>query len=258
MRYGEWFKQLDGSHEHRLPLGLFIASNVLLDSVPYSIDSLTHNSNRLTSKLDLFATQLHLIRAIDHEISLESEEYKEIKEIASNRYKILSLLLEKVPNNRTCFEIGIPAFWCSCLKFIEVHEEFPEFLYQIAQTIIDAINEEAYKPRSIPFGLICQKLSLNEITSLSVLSTDEEYYKLQFTVDQSKSALFESVVVLSAHSYRLRHFTEAYPKEPYFDFGKRSFNIMYIRRVDSYAGRCEDLAKAQSIKPELCICRTDI
>ena len=107
-------------------------------------------------------------------------------------------------------------------------------------------------------GRICQKLNLNKIFRVWVLSTDEEYYKIQFTVKESKTVLFESVVLLTWKKYRPRDIDDAYPFSPYFDEGKRNMHIMYIRRLDSYAGQCENISKEHNIKPHLCVCKTEV
>lgn len=257
MRYGEWFKKLDGSHEHRLPLGLIIASNKLLNSIPFSIDTLSHNSQRLTSKLDLYTTQLHLIKSSSSAIEKSSKEYADIKRYSSEKYNLVSLLLEKIPNNRTCFDIGIPAFWCSCLKFIQVTEEPNETVLEITQILIDSINEESFRSRAASSGMICKKLTLGNIQKLWVLSTDEEYYKIQFDVNEQQGVLFESVVLLTWKSYKQRRPSDSYQQVPFYDFGKRTLNIMYVRRVDSYAGECEHIAKRFSIRAEICICNDE-
>lgn len=258
MRYGDWFKKIDGSHEHRLPLGLIIASKSLLETIPNSIDVLKHNSQRLTSKLDLYTTQLHLIHNQENLITRDSQMYLDIKEKTSTRYKPVSLLLEKISNNRTCFDVGIPAFWCSCLTFVEVNEKYENFIYDIAETLIMSLNEEAYKPRMSPFAKVCQKMSLKDVVKLWVLSTDEEYYKLHFTVNESETVLFESVVLMTWRKYRARNVNDAYPQIPYYEHGKKIFNVMYMRRVDSYAGPCEFLAKDNNIRPEICICKPEL
>lgn len=257
MRYGEWFKKLDGSHEHRLPLGLIIASNKLLDSIPFSIDVLSHNSKRLTSKLDLYTTQLHLLESTRSPVDRASSIYKSLKKYSSENYELVSLLLEKIPNNRTCFDIGIPAFWCSCLKFAEVNEEPDKIVLNIGQILIDNINEESFRSRVTSAGSVCQKLTLGKIQKLWVLSTDEEYYKLQFEINEQTGVLFESVVLLTWKNYRQRNPNDSYQQMPFYDFGKRKLNIMYIRRVDSYAGKCEDIAKKFDVRAEICICSAE-
>ena len=256
MRYGEWFKRLDGSHEHRLPLFLIIASNSLLESIPYSIDTLQHNSNRLTSKLDLYTTQQHLINLVDQNFDLNSHSYQLAKRKTSDRYDTISVLLEKVINNRTCAEIGIPTFWCSCLKFEEA-EDIPDFIYYLVEEIIYQINEDVYTPRLDGLGHICQKLHFDSIHKLWVLSTDEEFYKMQFSIKESDTVLFESVVMATWKKYRPRSIDDAYTYNPYYNYGKRIMNIMYIRRVDSYAGKCEDKARNNNLDPALCVCKPD-
>ena len=60
MRYGDWFRSLDGSHEHRLPFLFSIVSRGLLEKIPHAHQLLAHNSQRLVSKLDLNLTLKHL------------------------------------------------------------------------------------------------------------------------------------------------------------------------------------------------------
>lgn len=232
MRYGEWFKTVDGSHEHRLPLGMFIASRSLLDKHPSSIDTLTHNSNRLTSKLDLYVTVRHLIDPDG--ITRDSQKYSrnpqtELKTAASNRYKPVSLLLEKVPNNRTCADIGIPVFWCSCLKFLPVTlpmtQNFDSLINDLAQEVVFQINEEAYSPKSARQH-ICQKLTLREVKQLWVLSTEEDFYKMQLVVNESDSALFEAVVQITTVNYRARSIGDAFTLNPIYDYGPKRFRVM--------------------------------
>jgi hypothetical protein len=231
MRYGEWFKTVDGSHEHRLPLGMFIASRSLLAKHPYSLDVLTHNTGRLTSKLDLYVTVRHLI---DPEgITRTSDKYTgspqtELKTAASTHYKPVSLLLEKVPNDRTCADLGIPVFWCSCLKFMSVSfpmtHDFDILVMSLAQEVIFQINEEAYSPKSA-YQHVCQKLTLKAVSQLWVLSTDEDFYKLQLAVNESSTALFEAVVVVTTVNYRARSITDAYTLNPLYDFGPKRFRV---------------------------------
>lgn len=258
MRYGEWFKKMDGSHEHRLPAFLFIGSSNLLNRIPYSLDVLTHNSDRLTSKLDLYTTQLHLIESMKQEVTKDSELYRHIKQTASDKDSSISLLLEKIHNDRTCEEAGIPAFWCSCLPFTEVdytsYENMESFITEIANDIIYHINEEVYSSKSGGYHHICQKISLKSINKLWYLSTKEEYYKLQLSIKESPEVVFEGVVLITHKPYRSRSVKDSFTVNPYYTSGKKRSKIMYIRRVDSYAGPCEVIARSKRISAELCIC----
>ena len=55
MRYGEWFTQMDGSHEHRLPALMMITKNYEVNH-----DVLFTNTARLVGKYDLHTTLLRL------------------------------------------------------------------------------------------------------------------------------------------------------------------------------------------------------
>lgn len=258
MRYGEWFKKIDGSHEHRLPVFLFIGSNQLLNRIPNSLDVLTHNSNRLTSRLDLYTTQLHLIYSKKHEIHRDSEIYDGMKKNASDSYASISVLLEKAKNDRTCEEVGIPAFWCSCLPFTQVnytdYEHMEDLVLDLAEDVVYNINEDVYSSKSGGYHHICQKISLKSVLKLWYLGTKEEYYKLQISINESPDVIFEAVVLLTHKNYRSRSVKDAFTVNPYYATGKKRSKIMYIRRVDSYAGPCEVIARSKRISAELCVC----
>ena len=80
---------------------------------------------------------------------------------------------------------------------------------------------------------------------------------MQFSIKESDTVLFESVVMATWKKYRPRSIDDAYTYNPYYNYGKRIMNIMYIRRVDSYAGKCEDKARNNNLDPALCVCKPD-
>lgn len=105
MRYGNWFTHIDGSHEHRLPLLMTIASDSVLNLIDNSRDYLFHNSNRLISKFDLHTTLTHLSN-----LNTKEDLYSELICNTSLISRSYSLLKEAIPNERTCEEIQIPSF----------------------------------------------------------------------------------------------------------------------------------------------------
>jgi hypothetical protein len=109
MRYGEWFKLLDGSHEHKLPAMFVVASTSLMDSIEYSYDTMTHNTFRLNSKLDIHHTLMHLANwPYKQEYTMQSDDYFQW---GSNQHESVGLFLEKIPNSRTCESVGIPFYY---------------------------------------------------------------------------------------------------------------------------------------------------
>jgi hypothetical protein len=103
MRYGNWFKDLAAYQENKLPSFFFLGSRSLLDSREYSYDTILHNTQRITSKLDIRKTILGLVGLNE-----------------TFAYSALDLLSEKAKNSRTCDVMGINPWDCSCLVFEEI------------------------------------------------------------------------------------------------------------------------------------------
>lgn len=164
--------------------------------------------------------------------------------------------MEKASNNRTCESIGVPAFWCSCLKFKSAdNQTYPTFIHELALEVVFQVNEETNSPRLAPYDHICQKITLKEIKSLWVLSTSEDFYKFHISINESDQALYEAVILVTPKKYRARSILDSFTINPYYESGKKNMRIVYIRRVDSYAGTCEIITKARKISSELCICK---
>lgn len=246
MRYGEWFTQLDGSHEHRLPLLYIISPAAILSQIPNSEKIAFHNSNRLVSKLDLYATILHLAN-----LPLNAEKYIEILCNSSSTSRSVSLLYELVPNTRTCDDLQIPPFWCSCLAFTDqtdaLQSTFP--MISLINEVIWQINNEVANQKDI-----CRTVTLKTIKGILSLENDPEfYYKIQFSVQQSETALFEVLILLSKRHLKKR-LRDGFGSRPFYFNGKKTLKIMYIKRLDAYAGVCKEIANSLQINPILCIC----
>ncbi|CAG9325559.1 unnamed protein product [Blepharisma stoltei] len=249
MRYGQWFKSIDGSHEHKLPLLLIITKDGVLNNIPGSYDVLQHNSNRILSKFDFHTTLQHLGNYPD----LESHR-EEIRKKTSRRLTTYNWFTDYIPDNRTCEDAGIPIYWCGCQPFKEIKDDInsEKFVY-LTNSIIETFNTENKIHRK-PVKNICQELHLNKNTYIGKLKDrDEDYYKIKFTVLEKESALFEVIV-------RLSQFWTDKKESEYFnvksiDFdGKRFYNIMNINRLDSYDGICKDEIVKNRHDPTYCIC----
>lgn len=265
MRYGEWFKLIDGSHEHKLPMLVTITSTSLLKDIPNSLDNLYHNSNRLISKLDLHRTLKHLSYLPYYRgYTKQSPEYQYWDTVSPHA---LSLFLDKVPNSRNCEDVDIPPYFCSCLVFHGIPMEVLEgdgernvyarnLIGMLANEVVYSINLETHTPYKSHKGHVCRKVSFNEIHDLQWLrlSSSRHFYKLILSVKESPLARFEAVVLVSSSYLRPRSFEQGYFVTPYYSGGKRVFRIMYIKRQDAYAGLCEDICRLKQIQPPLCIC----
>ena len=271
MRYGEWLKVLDGSHEHKLPSLFLIASTSLLKDVPFSMATLQHNTERLVSKFDLHKTLAFLG---------ELPYYRGWAERNStfSQWKMksggISLFTTKIPNHRNCDSALIPSYFCSCLKFKEIDSEVylsPQgqtdqsvhyIITYFAEEIIRQINDEVYTSARTWPGALCQKLRLARVEQVEwqFLSTSRHYYKLVLSVQESKAVRFEAVIMLSASFLPPHSSQTGYRVLPIYTEGRRQFRVMYIKRQDAYAGICEDMSKEMGVPAPLCICKpiTDI
>jgi len=259
MRYGEWFKVLDGSHEHKLPMLLTVVSTSLLRDIPNSADTLDHNTLRLVSKLDLHNTAKYL-GDVPYYRGYSSKDWS--TETGN------SLFISKIPNFRTCDSIKIPPYFCSCLKFYDLPKDIytspssqedkntSALVNYFANRMLQQINDDSYTSFHSEMGHICRKLSLNRIESVQwqYLDRSRHFYKFVLSVNEHKFARFEGVMLISATYMRPRCLEQGYGVIPMYESGRRQYRVMYVKRQDAYAGLCEDMCRLKLISAPLCIC----
>jgi hypothetical protein len=251
MRYGSWFTKMDGSHEHRLPLLIMYQSKELARTQPDSPIYLRHNMNRLTSKFDLHTTLVDLAG----KSFFPKNSFNQSKCSTSHRYETYNLFAEAISDNRTCMDVGIPLFWCACMPF----EENPDLIdseetHSLVDEIILKLNEYTISPINTK-RTICQKLTKDKILSVSSQSAGiEHYHKFKFNTSQSEKAVFEALVLISDTKIRKR-LRDGFGSMAYYFDDKQYMKIMYIKRLDAYAGVCKDLSDMKGIDPMFCICQ---
>jgi hypothetical protein len=102
MRYGNWFKEVEGFQEHKLPALFVIGPESYWERFEHAYDVLHHNSQHLTSKLDERATILEMANEL---YNLPPPPKSEKLSHA------ISLVSEKAPTERTCQDADIaPSF----------------------------------------------------------------------------------------------------------------------------------------------------
>lgn len=277
MRYGEWYKNIAAFQEHRLPALFTLFPRSLLSRVDSVYDVLDHNRKRLTSKLDLHLTvkSLALLNYMP-EMSRYTAEYRAWKGVGFLGSSV-SLLLEKVPNTRGCENVFIPPFYCACMKMnlierslYESREEGYDPADELTRTLqpllvflstlsLEIINTVSYtNPSSYP-DHICQKLTLHRIITVYAqkITKGDEAFKMEFTVNEHPSARFETYTVVGNTDKYVgnKDDMEAFPAAQYF-FRNRtvSARVLFVKRLDKYAGICEEISFARRINPGLCIC----
>ena len=248
MRYGAWFTQINGSHEHRLPALFLITPTHLLNSLPNSRATLTANTRRLISKYDLHTT---LVTLADRNLTGKSEKYMENVCGTSQKYRSVSLFLEEIDRNRTCEDVNIPSFWCSCIQFTE--EIVTSKHIKMTNEGLAHINAKIHTPNGPGFG-ICRLLTLSSLLSVSYQQDkSQSYYKVEFTVQESRYAHFEMLLLISATRLRTRT-RDGFGSSPFFLDSASWLKVMYVARLDAYAGVCKDLSSSFNLDPVVCIC----
>ncbi|CAG9336230.1 unnamed protein product [Blepharisma stoltei] len=261
MRYGKWFTDIEAYQEAKLPAFFLIASNSLLDRIPNSYDSLTYNTMRLTTKIDLRTSSLYL-SGLPYDI-----QYPVYQEDYNKPYLIL--FTKKVHGERTCAKLGISPLYCSCLVLKDIDPSFYDLnsdnelnllLRKIVIETIAAINDEVFTPSNLLGDSICKKLSLKSIQKafgLQLTSVLEEV-QIQFDVNESETALFEVYALIgsSPRTEILRNAGGQGATIPFVYLGYRvRIKTIGIKRKDAYAGPCENLSRANGINAEYCICK---
>jgi Protein of unknown function (DUF229) len=252
MRYGNWYKDIEAYQENKLPSFFLISSRSLLNRIPFSYDNLIANSFRLTTKKDLRPT-INFLASMPYYTP-------DITDIG----KYVNLFTQRSPLNRSCEEISISPFDCSCLVVEEIigiqnNKEVYSLALEIIQEGLNRINTGAYTPYIGDYG-ICRKLSFHKLISSygNVINNKVEELQLKFTVNESKKVIFEVFAFVGTHirSTVLRVdrdrgtiVTSAYRGNPV------RIKIFGIKRIDPYEGPCENLSRKYNIKSEYCVCK---
>jgi hypothetical protein len=265
MRYGEFLSATESIQEHRLPAFFMIASHELLSKIEYSYDTLWQNTMRLNTKPDLRETMLHL-GAIASDATYEK-----------NQPDYYSLLNEVIPLNRTCEEAQIPLWYCSTYlpkpqparlydpaergSLDKEEAELAELISQLAERVILTMNEDVFTTTIMDAGLLCNKLTFEEIKTVSYVevSPSSHVFRVMLSVNESLQAQFDSWIAITSKPLNepsMKH--ENYLAQPINYRGKRLYSrILSIIRTDRYAGECEQIARTLQLNPQYCICRSE-
>jgi hypothetical protein len=250
MRYGQWYKEQGGATEHKLPMLFMLASSSLLERVPSSLDVLSHNSRRLVSKLDLNRTLRHLAYLPYLSYTRASQQYADSRVEGAS----VSLLLEKISNTRSCADVLIPPFYCSCLEFYDtnLNSALAPALAQVALRRINSLAVTSFRTSQS----VCRPVTLKAVTEISFqkASSKQHIYRLTMSINEHPSARFEACILLSTSHIEPPLPSEGYELEVFHYLSRMLLQVLYVRRTDSYAGTCEEVCKEAGLVSALCIC----
>lgn len=211
MRYGNWYKDLPAYQEQKLPSLFFITQREYLKTHEKGFTALTVNTERLTSKMDLRKTILHVA-------GIEEK----------TKYGV-NLLTEIASKDRTCPDAGIDPWDCSCTEMeliINPDSELRSFLWRLAELLQTTINSESFSSKKHVKGLICEKVVVERISKAYnfQISNVEEFFRLEVTIHGHSSVKFQANIIVSSYisdsfkrnKYKYTVETSSFRKAPVF------------------------------------------
>ena len=105
----------EGNLEKFQPLHLVIANQGLINRIGKDThEILKHNTERLVGRFDWYVTLKHLAVLPYGNLGVESSTYKNFVYNTDSNNNAVSLLLEKIPDKRTCEDINVNDEYCLC------------------------------------------------------------------------------------------------------------------------------------------------
>ena len=122
-------------------------------------------------------------------------------------------------------------------------------------------KEAVYKLNSLTttvkstMNTVCKFITLNDIISVKTQSNSfEDYFNIQFTINENEKVTFEALVLISDKKIKQRA-SDEFGSGPYYNTDKQYIKVMYVKRLDAYAGLCEEISLLKRTDPMFCICK---
>lgn len=259
MRYGDWKRSEAASYEWKLPAFFLILPHEFLKTVYNSYTTLIINTTRLSTKKDVRKTLL--------DIAYRSKSKRAPKKLDPEE---IVLYNDSIPKFRTCRDVQIPSIYCSCLNFQTIDSEVynygihtdPNFtelsrlINILAEDAVNYMNEELFK--KVHMNKLCKVLSLRNVSFGSGYKTvKKELIKIEIEVNEEMHARYEALYVITERKIKSSMY-EIPSRDILYRSFKRSYTMLYINRVDSYAGQCEKLALYLNLDAKMCICKENV
>ena len=264
----EWDKYIEGYLENQLPMHLMISNKDFIYRLGPQTDSiLKHNTKRLVSRLDWHLTFRHLATTPYGLLSKNSSLYSAWKHYTDSS-KAISLLLEKVPDNRSCEDVDIPSFLCTCQSFVSIPVEQAikeKPIKHLVKLGLQYINESIKTEKN---KNICKNITFNQLleAEYKILKDDSKgnrNYRIRVSIKEDSNAVFEFYGLMAKEKEMEDHIKTdsagvTFPTKK-FKFGeflseKAMIQVQKVIRVDSYGGICEETAKVIGISGSICVC----
>ncbi|CAG9326800.1 unnamed protein product [Blepharisma stoltei] len=198
---GFWDLDYEGYMENRLPMHFMITNKELISKIGKNTDEIIkYNTKRLVSRYDWHLTFKHLAILPYGNLFLDSETYKHWKSF-QHTHNAVSLLLEKINDNRNCADLEIPDISCTCKEFKEISIEIAKQTAAIQKLIdlgISALNE---KIRDKSNEDDCEEITFKEIVKAEVsalkpiVEGGNKKYKITVSINEGGKIEFNGYLV---------------------------------------------------------------
>eukprot|EP00594_Rhizosolenia_setigera_P000414 CAMPEP_0178948798 /NCGR_PEP_ID=MMETSP0789-20121207/5677_1 /TAXON_ID=3005 /ORGANISM="Rhizosolenia setigera, Strain CCMP 1694" /LENGTH=605 /DNA_ID=CAMNT_0020629213 /DNA_START=280 /DNA_END=2094 /DNA_ORIENTATION=+ len=200
-----------GSIEYKLPFWYLMLPDQVLQERgsdgDHIIDNLNHNQYVLTSQPDVHETMLDLAggRGLGDDAWWEQHGH--------DPNLLGSSVLQKLPFNRTCDDIGIPPLACVCSEIMSEDispnsSQFGMVQREILPKVVKHMNDELEKSNNLISSGVCRELKPKKLESVSwrPITPKVKTFNLRFTVESPRLETMEFIASASKGIMQFRGF----------------------------------------------------
>ena len=255
-RVQEWERSVEGVYENKHPFHLIITKQSIIKRLGKEThEILTHNTERLISRYDWYLTMQHLAMFPYGNLSPHSALYQTLKSSLPIDSAV-SVLLEKIPDNRTCEDVKIKNLDCLCRDFIEIDSRSSlifNVLEKLALGVVREINRKIHAKSQ------CRKVTFDKVVDAFEFQMKENedggnrMFKFRFGVEEDVNARIE-VYVYAAESSEFKRLKIKLDGKISAEFNKEELKG-YQAYVESFRRVDQNECKGNTVGEEIvCVC----
>ncbi|CAG9328375.1 unnamed protein product [Blepharisma stoltei] len=267
LHVGPWDTYEGGKIENLLPYSFYILNKELIKKLGKNThETLTHNAEHITSKYDMHVSLKYLAYTPYQKHIKDTPLYNSLKSKPLLK-KAVSVFIEKIPDNRTCGDIGNPNYWCACRNFEDKSvTDYEELAESVGQLGISQINERVardkmqYSCASLELGKVIG-IKHEPIPGLSYLYSG--IYSLNVTIKEHLGYIF-TIQAIAVPEWEYGKYSRSPFEGEIFKMSDIKFKDQQLRiqvqsivRADENNDYCIELGKGLiGGKISYCVCKT--
>ncbi|CAG9316721.1 unnamed protein product [Blepharisma stoltei] len=257
----EWDRSYEGYIENKLPSQFVITNRKFISRID-AARNLKENSLRMVGKFDWNLTLKQLAVSPYGKLDPKSILYNQWKKDFFVKDSI-SLLLESASQDRTCSDLGIENYLCTCIRWVDIaYKQQYKPVTVLADLAIKSINNQIKESHAS-----CQLVHLDNIlTAKEHQIRGEEFQNRNITITisikESQKALYEvnGFAAEATKEFRRLELDDPYGFNPSERFTQRfpkgllismKAQLHSIKRLDIYSHNC---TKPESLAAPYCFC----